>query len=130
MLGNRCGGIACGGGFPVILLLPCQKIRLTASASEDCAPQSVTKQVRTQTQHATLISGQDSCSFILPLRLSFANVTLRALDSDPWVERYAWFAERWPYGRPFSTNPSSDLLQPGASSALTALGSLYTSAVG
>ena len=62
------------------------------------------------------------------VRLRFANATLRALDGDPWVERYAWFSERWPYGRP-STNPSSDLLEPGASSALTALGRLYTGAV-
>jgi len=59
----------------------------------------------------------------------FAGATLRALDADPWVERYAWFSERWPYGRP-STNPSSDLLQPGSPAQLTALGSLYTGAVG
>jgi hypothetical protein len=58
----------------------------------------------------------------------FAKATLVALDSDPWVERYAWFAERWPYGSP-STNPSSDLLQPGTSSELTPLGALYTGAL-
>ena len=59
----------------------------------------------------------------------FAKATLHALDSDPWVERYAWFSERWPYGHP-STNPSSDLLQPGTSSELTPLGALYTGALG
>jgi len=81
-----------------------------------------------QAQCRADMSGQRTRTHILTACPRFANATLRALDADPWVERYAWFSERWPYGSA-STNPSSDLLQPGASSALTALGSLYSGTV-